>query len=446
MKKRDTTLPDTKSGKEVAKDNGAKASKFTRDYWLPRVFKPRYRDKAGTQREVNEFWARIQHASERRAIGLVTNSRQEAARVAAAVFSAVRVKGWHAGLAEALPGYAERREAATSQTFGEALAAALAAKAADVKPVTLQGYASSARQLVALAMKKDDARLKYDYIGGGRAKYLGAIESLPVHKITTEALQAAIDAKIATARDDASRERSTRRTCAAAAREAKSLFSGRPWNPFAALAIRCPAPPQYNGRLDVGALLRAGMELRATDPQQLGALLLFAGAGLRKSEADAARWNWIDAESSTITVCADGNFTPKTHASEAPVFVDGGFVAALLSLRPADADDADFILAPEVPALPLATFTRYRAAKVFGRLAHWLREQGLTTRTPLHDLRREFGSYIAQTADIFTASRQLRHSSIQVTASFYAAQRRHVAPALASMLNPQPASQTAAQG
>ncbi|MEK7678262.1 MAG: hypothetical protein AAB676_20725, partial [Verrucomicrobiota bacterium] len=191
MTKPDTTPPDTKSGKEVAKWNGAKGSKFARDYWLDRVFKPRYRDSDGTQHEVSEFWARIQHAGERRAIGLGSNARQEAARVAAAIFSAVRAKGWQAGLAEALPGQASRREAAASQTFGEVLAAAIGAKTADVKPVTLQGYASSARQLVAMAMKKHGGRAKFDYIGGGRKKWLASIECLPTHKITAEAMQGA---------------------------------------------------------------------------------------------------------------------------------------------------------------------------------------------------------------------------------------------------------------
>ena len=431
----DTTPANAKSGKGLAKCQGSKASKFSRDYWLGRIYRPRYRDGNGQPVEVSEWRARIQAGGERRDVGLSTNNRQEAARLAADVFAAVKAKGWDAGLAETMPGHVERREATESQTFGQLLTAALADKGADVRPVTLQGYASSVRQLVSMGAGIKDSRAKFDYAGGGRAKWIASVESVPLSKITTEAMQAAIDAKVAAVRADGIRERSTRRTCAAAIREAKSLFSGREWNPFAKLSVRCSAPPQYRGGLDMSALMRSGMaELRESAPEQLAALLLFAGCGLRKSEADAARWCWLDPERGTLTVMADGAFSPKTHASEAPVFVDPGFAAALLNLRPADAPADAYILAPDTAPLPMATFTRYRAAHVFDKLTSWLKAHGVNTRTPLHDLRREFGSFIAQTADIFTASRQLRHSSIQVTASFYTQQRRQVAPSLGAML------------
>jgi integrase len=192
------------------------------------------------------------------------------------------------------------------------------------------------------------------------------------------------------------------------------------------------------------ALMQSAMrDLRESAPEQLAALLLFAGCGLRKSEADAARWCWLNPEQATLTVKADATFAPKTHASEAPVYVDPGFAAALLSLRPADAPADAYILAPNAAALPVSTFTRYRAAHVLDKLTTWLKAHGVNTRTPLHDLRREFGSFIAQTADIFTASRQLRHSSIQVTASFYTQQRRQVAPSLGAMLAGKPETKAA---
>jgi integrase len=65
----------------------------------------------------------------------------------------------------------------------------------------------------------------------------------------------------------------------------------------------------------------------------------------------------------------------------------------------------------------------------------------------LHDLRREFGSIIAATSDIYTASRQLRHSNIATTAAYYLDNRRRVAPAIGDMLAPQPeAGTTPAKG
>lgn len=434
-----------KSGREVAEIKTALdaptagKSKSSRDYWLGKVFKFTAPQADGSRKELPEFWVRIQHAGSRRAVPLASPDRQEAARRAAKLYKAVSLKGWQAGLAEVLPGTAERQAAAAArQTFGDYLTAAVAAKTGEVRPVTLAGYATSARRLVALAFGGADDRAKYAYRSGARAKWAAKLEAKHADKITSEALQAALAAQVAAARPDAVKERSAKRTAACLVREAKALFKGQAWNPFAALKAENPAAPAYQGKLDMAALLRAGMALEATDPQLLAALLLMAGAGLRKSEADAARWTWLDLSANKITVQADAAFQPKTTASEAPVLVDASFLAALTKLRPADAAPSDYILAPQTPAQPGKGFVFYRAAKVFDRLSAWLRQQGLTGRTPLHDLRREFGSFIAQHADIFTASRQLRHSSIQVTASHYAAQRRHVAPSLAEMLASQP--------
>lgn len=440
-----------KSGKGVAKETKSKASKFTREFWEKRVYRPRYViDPQNAKRVANpitgkeeidpdeyatvqEFWVRIKSAKERRAICLGTNNQQEAARLAAKLYGALKAKGWNGALAEVFPGAVERKAASESKTFGEHLAAVMTSKAASVKSVTLRNYLQAARKLVVMVTGDDGGKRKYDYIGQGRAKWLAKVDGTSTSRITSKLIQDAIDARVSSVMD-ANRKRSVQRTLAKFVRESKALFKDHAWNPFAALKVSNPAPPAYSGRINVGELVREGMKLETTDPQFLAALLLFAGAGLRRSEVDAARWGWIDQEQSTITVRASGNFVPKTPASEAPVFVDGGFITALVKLRPANATPESFIIMPELPEPPASSFYRYRAADLFDRLKAWLREKGLSGRTPLHDLRREFGSYVAQHADIFTASRQLRHSNIQVTVSHYAAQRRQIAPTMAGLL------------
>jgi integrase len=52
---------------------------------------------------------------------------------------------------------------------------------------------------------------------------------------------------------------------------------------------------------------------------------------------------------------------------------------------------------------------------------------------------------ICESSDIFTASRQLGHASIALTAAYYTENRRRVAPAIGAMLNPQPAEGKAAK-
>jgi integrase len=54
----------------------------------------------------------------------------------------------------------------------------------------------------------------------------------------------------------------------------------------------------------------------------------------------------------------------------------------------------------------------------------WLRAHGVTGDRPLHTLRKEFGSIICAAADIYTASRQLRHKQLGTTAAHYTDHRR----------------------
>jgi integrase len=49
-------------------------------------------------------------------------------------------------------------------------------------------------------------------------------------------------------------------------------------------------------------------------------------------------------------------------------------------------------------------------------------------------LRKEFGSLVLLSSDLVAAQRQLRHSTINLTASVYVENRRHAAPDIGSML------------
>ena len=270
-------------------------------------------------------------------------------------------------------------------------------------------------------------------LGRSLARFQGRHRGRVAGALGREDAQTKLAARMATAADESERL-SAQRTLAKTVRQAKALFRGREWNPFASLKMGSPAPDPYTGKLDIPGLVRAAVAMESEDPQMLAAMIMFCGAGLRRSEADNARWNWLDAEGGKITVQAVGNFKPKTRNSRLPIDVSAGYLAALIRLRPANANPEGFILAPELPERKPGTFYAYRAKEVFDHLQAWLRRQGVSTRTPIHDLRREFGSYCAEHGDIFVASRQLRHSGVAITEKFYAAQRRNIAPQFPAML------------
>jgi integrase len=110
-----------------------------------------------------------------------------------------------------------------------------------------------------------------------------------------------------------------------------------------------------------------------------------------------------------------GEWEAKTAESEGSVDVDAGLLAELAPYRTGPADNVV-------------------ARDALEHAVRWLRGQGIDANKPLHTLRKEFGSIVAHGADLLTASRQLRHSSLTVTAAVYVEARKRAAPAIGAML------------
>ncbi len=441
MKQRDATRQNPESGKEVAKESRFATfgkSKFTPAFWADKVFRPAY-GQAGELREVRQWYARMQHEGRREAVALGTNEKEQAARKAAKLFQRVKAVGWEAALTEHSP---DRAKAKGIPTVGEFLAAA--EQVADVSPVTLQKYVSCFRRIVAAAFGVRGDNSRFDYRTGGLDAFRARVDRIRLDKVTPARVQAALTSRIAKARGNPVAEQSARTTAAALLRQAKSLFSPDlklPFtvlpNPFEGVKVKVGTPRKYASTIDAATLMQAGQsELAESDPEAFKALLLALGAGLRKAEIDNLQWQHIDAAAGTIRVQTTATFQAKTDSSEGDVFVDPGLIAALENYR--DGASSLFVLESKFQPRPGSRHAYYRAAATFDRLTKWLRTQGVLANKPIHDLRKEFGSIICASADIHTASRQLRHASIAVTAAFYADSRRRVAPAIGDMLGTTP--------
>jgi hypothetical protein len=59
-----------------------------------------------------------------------------------------------------------------------------------------------------------------------------------------------------------------------------------------------------------------------------------------------------------------------------------------------------------------ASCGRYRCHREFTELIEWLRAHGVTSRAPIHALRKEYGSWVNQHFGLVAASEALRHSNI----------------------------------
>ena len=73
------------------------------------------------------------------------------------------------------------------------------------------------------------------------------------------------------------------------------------------------------------------------------------------------------------------------------------------------------------------TYGRYRCEPHWRTLLDWLESKGIAARKKVHELRKLFGDAIVKQNGIFAGSAQLRHSTIQMTASHYADPRQRAA-------------------
>ena len=85
---------------------------------------------------------------------------------------------------------------------------------------------------------------------------------------------------------------------------------------------------------------------------------------------------------------------------------------------------SEFVIESDSPPPPFdAPYGVYRCMNEMRALLAWLRAKGVVSKTPLHTLRKEFGSQINARYGLLAASEALRHGGIGVTARHYVENR-----------------------
>ena len=171
----------------------------------------------------------------------------------------------------------------------------------------------------------------------------------------------------------------------------------------------------------INASHNSRVDFQRPNPAAYSLLLLELGLGLRRLEADRARWSWIreDREGRHfLEVQATDDFIPKSKESRI-IPVESAILDALLEAK---ADDTYIVPAP--PPRQRRTQVRrsmaYRCDQAHRVLVAWLQALGVNDSKPCHALRKEFGSYVATNFGLFQAQRLLGHSSPEVTSKYYA--------------------------
>jgi integrase len=142
----------------------------------------------------------------------------------------------------------------------------------------------------------------------------------------------------------------------------------------------------------------------------------------------AFRW-----DDNVIRIAHTKHFTPKTADSTGDVTVDPELMTIFRGYR-ARAPKAEFVIASDDAPRPNVLYSFYRCDDVFERLTVWLREHGIKSVRPIHELRKAFGSVICQKAGIHQASIALRHADIRTTSAVYVDSRSRVSAGLGHLL------------
>jgi hypothetical protein len=423
-------------------DGGSKRSypKTHVNYWKARLEHRTYTHE-GKICEVAEWSVRIHFRGIRKSFDLNTASKEEAATKARDIYLSLLAKGWSATINERHPQPAQSAEiGSNSPTIGEFLAEVQ--RTTHLKPRTLRIYTQSLRQVAAFikGVKSDASR--YDYRNGGLTAWRERIDAIPLSAITPAAVADWKLAYLRRAGSDPRRKLEVNRSFNSWLRNTKSLFSMAIINK-PNFGIKIPKFKVLDGQrgereaywFETVDFERAGSmkfqapagitpaklvtnardDLRSQYPEAYKLFLLCLCAGLRRAEADVCLWTQLNPEDNSIRIEANQYIEPK-QGSGGTVYVDPSVMKELLSFK--ERTPGLFVVDSSLK-WKQTTYGRYRCEPHWRTLFEWLESNGISARKKVHELRKLFGDAIVKQNGIFAGSAQLRHSTIQMTASHY---------------------------
>jgi hypothetical protein len=123
----------------------------------------------------------------------------------------------------------------------------------------------------------------------------------------------------------------------------------------------------------------------------------------------------LNPEDNSIRIEANQYIEPK-QGSGGTVYVDPSVMKELLSFK--ERTPGLFVVDSSLK-WKQTTYGRYRCEPHWRTLFEWLESNGISARKKVHELRKLFGDAIVKQNGNFAGSAQLRHSTIQMTASHY---------------------------
>jgi integrase len=417
-------------------------------FWRARVDRRTY-EYEGKTLEVPEYSVRMKFGGIRKRLALGTALKEEAALKARDIYLSLVAKGWSATLAELAPkSTVEAVRSEFGPTVGEFIAEV--ERTSNLKTKTFRRYTQYFRMLAAQIQGVKTDASRYNYYGGGLTSWRERVDAILLSAITPAAVADWKIAYLRRAGSDPRRKLEVNRSFNSALRHCKSLFSSQIINKpnFAVKVPRFKVPDGQLGEREaywfetvnferVGSMKfrsppgvtyeklvsNARSELRSDHPEAYKLFLLCLCAGLRRAEADVCLWSQLNPEDNCIRIEANEFIEPK-HGSGGTVYVDPSLLKELLSFKH---EGSESFIVNSTRGWKPVMYQRYRCEPHWRTLLNWLEDNGISSRKKVHELRKLFGDAIVKQNGIFAGSAQLRHSTIQMTASHYTDPRQRAA-------------------
>jgi Phage integrase family len=375
------------------------------------------------------YYIKVMFQGHRETFCTRTTVRSEAAIKAREIYVYLRANGWGPALAK----YSDKPHAGPVKTLSEF--AARVGATFDGQKRTIVDYIGALRRVGSeICGISRGTTKKYDFRSKvARERWLAKTDKIPLASLTREKIEAWRIAYVQSVGDNLDLIRSRKTSCNSILRQCGALFAPDRLeraglsdlvNPFEKIKPFPAADMRYRGGLDPGKIFKNALTELATDPEALKALVLCLCAGLRRNEADKLEWTAFEWEQNVIRIAPTAVLHVKAKKL-GEVSLEPEIMALFRGWYAKRT--GNFVLESGIEARPGSSYSHYRAQKTFDRLTSWLREgAGLTSRNPIHELRKMFGSRVYLTYDLLAASLALRHSNVAVTAAHYLTKRPRV--------------------
>jgi len=386
------------------------------------------------------YSVRIVYQKKRARFPLETPNRKKAANLATEIFVFLIAHGWE----ETISKYRDKTPVTDEvQTKPDTVGALIEAsfKVSTARDQTKAEYAKAFRRIVSGIMKCDNDPKFQDRNNVGNIAWKETVDGIKLEEITPSKIQAWRAEYLASASDGEGAKRRATITTNSLIRNAKALFAKK-LLPLLREEIELPSPlpfddvtlakqpsMRYRSKIDPYKILDEGAkDLKEEEPELYKILLLALGCGLRISEIDLLLWDAFDFNEKILRIENSDYHQLKSEDSAGEIDLNSAMVEYFKSCQ--QISDSEFVIESTRLISNKTGSRKYRCSGHIQMLIKWLRKKGVSARKPIHELRKEIGSIIANEEGIFAASRYLRHSDIRITSSIYADKKKRIIPSL----------------